>query len=167
MSSETKKTKKSTVIRYCIIILFAILLIGTAVYYVNRPLDFHVTISGIQAGTQSQENYILAKIDDAYYETDSSNDFSAMFAFDEWETSSTMPSGEPVLLLQFAELWVVEVYSDGQAAAYNGYAAMGEKSYAYYKIPDDAVRQVINYLEEKGITHELGDGTIGMETFKH
>lgn len=165
--SNINKTKKSTIMCYCILILVAILFVGAVIYYINRPLDSCVTISGIQNGTQNQGNSVLAKIGDEYYEIASTNEFTTMFSFDEWEKSSSTLSGEPVMLLQFAELWVVELYSDGQVAAYNGYAALGKKSYAYYKMPESAVEQVISYIEEKGISHEYGDGTIGMATFKH
>lgn len=142
-------------------------LIAFIISHNNRPLDSSVTISGIQAGVQAQENYILAKVGDSYYETASANSFSTLFLFDEWKVAQAIPAEGPVVSLQFAELWVVDIYSDGTVAAYNGYAPRKYQESAYYIMPEVAVAEIIAYLEETATPHYLGDGTIGQSTFRH
>lgn len=151
----------------CIIGIVILLLVAVLVTYLTCPLDYCVTISGIRNGSQSQNNSILAKIGEAYYEIDSTVEFAEHLAFSEWEEIAYKPSGDPVILLQFAELWVVEMYDTGYVAAYNGYASIGKRSSAYYKVPANVAKLVICYFENNGTNHELGDGTIGLTSFKH
>ena len=149
------------------IFLFMFIIFGVIVFELIKPLDSCVTVSGIHSRVQNQDNYyILARADGAYYETYPSDDFATLFSFDDWECTNSL-SGELLLSLEFAELWVIDFYSDGQAAAYNGYAGIGKKAYAYYNIPDYIANRVIDYLEENGIQHEFGDGTIGLGSFNH
>ena len=151
----------------CMFGVVILLLVVALAAYLTRPLDYYVTISGIQDGSQCQNNSILAKIGDAYYEINATVAFAEQLAFSEWEEISDKPSGEPAILLQFAELWVVELYDTGYVAAYNGYASIGNRSSAYYKIPENVAKLVICYFESNGIGHKLGDGTIGLTSFNH
>lgn len=168
MNKEIRKTKMFNYIAFGIVIALALVIAGTVIEFINRPLDSYVTVEGIQMGTQTHENYVLAKSGDSYYETDPSDEFAALFQFEEWEMISVPPEGEPLLSLQFAELWVVDIYSDGRVAAYNGYAPSTRcKDSACYSMPTEAVAQVIEYLEKNAIEHEMGDGTITRATFNH
>lgn len=136
--------------------------------FLNRPLDAYVTVEGIQTATGMPRNAILAKAGNCYYEMDTSDEFAALFQFENWELVSKAPVEEPVLTLQFAELWVVHFYEGGQAAAHNGYASeTRSKGSAYYEIPSKVPQKVIDYLKENAIPHEFGDGTIGIATFRY
>lgn len=70
-----------------------------------------------------------------------------------------------MLVLRFAEAWIVEFYADGTVAAYNGYASGGTKEDAYYVIPSHIIKNLISYIDTNGIPHELVDGAISTSTF--
>lgn len=168
MNKEIRNAKMFNYIAFGIVILLWVAIIGAIIGFINRPLDSYVTIEGIQMGTQTHENYILAKTGDSFYETDPSDEFAALFEFEEWKMVSSAPSGDSVLSLQFAELWVVDIYSDGLVAAYNGYASSTRcKDSAYYSMPAEAVEKIIEYLKQNGTLHKMGDGTISEATFNH
>ena len=51
-----------------------------------------------------------------------------------------------MLVLRFAEAWIVEFYAAGTVAAYNGYASGGTKEDAYYVIPSHIIKNLISYF---------------------
>ena len=148
-----------------IVSILVILLLVALLAYLNRPLDDCITVDGIENGIQN--NSVLAKVSDCYYEIPASTGFSALFQFENWKSASTLSAGEPVLTLQLSELWIVEFYDDGFVAAYNGYSSFGKKSCAYYNVGETVASQIVSYLEQNGVPHEMGDGTISSATFNH
>ena len=84
-----------------------------------------------------------------YYELQGNNNFSELFDFDQWQESDK-PDGEPVLILRFAEQFILEIYSNGYAAAHNSYAPGDEKSDAFYSIPQNTADNLIAYVEQFG-----------------
>ena len=165
MDKNIKRAKRFNYIVFAIVAILVIALIIAVVAFIFRPAVYTITIPGIQSNMETQT--ILAKVGDAYYQAEPKDEFVELFSFDDWEQISTVPAGEPVLLLQLAELYVIEFYADGQVAAYDGYSPIGYKSYAYYAIPGNTVDQIINSLQENGTIHQYGDGTIGSSTFNH
>lgn len=143
--------------------ILVILLLVVVLAYLNRPFDDCITIEGIKVGIQNSS--VLAKVSDFYYETSASTDFSAVFQFENWKTVSTLPEGAPVLTLQLAELWIIEFYDNGFVAAYNGYSAIGKKASAYYDVGEAVAGQIVSYLQQNGVPHKMGDGTISQATF--
>ena len=149
------------------ITLLLTLIAATAVAIMGfafRQLDESITVEGLQAAARNTD-YILAQADDRYFEVRGTEDFSALFAFGQWQRQMQAPTGEPVLVLRFAEAWIVEFFSDGTAAAHNGYAASGTETDAYYSVPAQVSAELIAYLETHGVPREFGDGAIGMGTF--
>lgn len=143
--------------------ILMMLLLGALLMYCNRPLDDYITVGGIKAGIEN--NSVLAQISGFYYETSASTDFSAVFQFENWKTVSTLPEGAPVLRLQLAELWIIEFYDNGFVAANNGYSAIGKKASAYYDVGEAVAGQIVSYLQQNGVPHKMGDGTISQATF--
>ena len=139
------------------------LLLVALLTYCNRSLDDYITVGGIKAGIEN--NSVLAQVSDFYYETSASTDFSAVFQFENWQTVSTLPDGTPVLTLQLAELWIIEFYDNGFVAAHNGYSAIGKKASAYYDVGEAVAEQIVSYLQQNGVPHKMGDGTISQATF--
>lgn len=135
-----------------IILLFAVGL----VLWKDRPLDYHVTIEGIQERTQSS---VLARVDGSYYIINKADEFSALFQFKDWKLVSTAPKGEPIFSLHLEELWTVDFYSDGSVAAHDGYTlGLRYRGSAYYTIPSNVPQDIVRYLEENGVLQELGEG---------
>lgn len=152
-------------------ILFAVLLFALVViivfagmHFAFKPLSNSVTIDGLQAAAE-ETDYILVKSDDAYFEIQGTIEFSTLFEFDEWQQQKEEPTGEPVLVLRFAEAWIVELFAEGTVTAHNGYASGGTKQDACYVIPSHVADELIAYIGTHGIQHELGDGTISASTF--
>ena len=145
--------------------VLAILLFIAMLAYFNRPFDDCITVEGIEVAIQS--NSVLAKVSNSYYEVSASTDFSAVFQFDNWKSVSSLPNSESVLTLQLSELWIVEFYDGGFVEAYNGYSAIGKKSRAYYDVRETVAGDIVSYLEQNGVPHEMGDGTISPATFNH
>lgn len=146
--------------------LLGICLVGVAVSFLFRPLNDKITIDGLSDAAASND-YILVKAEEEYYELQGSEAFAALFDFGAWQQEKQAPTEEPVLILRFAELWIVEFYSDGMAAAYNGYSAPEETSEAYYSLPPQVMGDLTAYIQQYGEAHELGDGAIGASTFRH
>ena len=152
-------------------ILFAVLLFALVViiafagmHFAFKPLSNSVTIDGLQTAAE-ETDYILVKFDDAYFEIQGTIEFSTLFEFDEWQQQKEEPTGEPVLVLRFAEAWIVEFFAEGTVTAHNGYASGGTKQDACYVIPSHVADELIAYIGTHGIRHELGDGTISASTF--
>lgn len=143
--------------------------------YTMRPYDDRITTAALEAETQTCD-YILAQVNDSpnsepdvfsYYEISGDTDFSELFAFGDWSISKTVPQGTPAVVLHFAEAWDLELYPDGTAWAWNGYARLGTKSDCYYTFSADTLDSISAYMEEYAIPHTLGDGAISIGTFHH
>jgi hypothetical protein len=104
-----------------IIGLLIVVAVGSAVLISRssgRIVSSDITVEGIKSGTEKQDNYILAKVKDRYYEIAPSTDFMKTFLFDEWEITDGVPfDGEVVISLQFAELLVVDRLCPGSDGA--------------------------------------------------
>lgn len=164
---ELKKFKKIICITFSGVLLLVIAGVMIFVNH-NNSVSPNITISGIQSATASQENYILAKVEEKYYEISSSNEFSQLFLFKKWKNIKEITQGIDVIIsLRFAELFVIDIYENGMIAAYDGYAPREYRSLAYYEMPTSAIESIVTFFEENAIRHELGDGTISNSTFIH
>lgn len=143
--------------------------------YTMRPYDDRITTAALEAETQTCD-YILAQVNDSpgseptvfsYYEISGDTDFSGLFAFGDWSISKTVPQGAPGVVLHFAEAWNLELYSDGTAWAWNGYASLGTKADCYYTVSADTLDSIVAYMKEYAIPYTLGDGAISIGTFLH
>ena len=143
--------------------------------YTMRPYDDRITTAALEAETKTSD-YLLAQVNDSsssepavfsYHEISGDADFSKLFAFGDWSISKTSPQGTPAVVLHFAEEWNLELYSDGTAWAWNGYASLGTKSDCYYTFSADTMESIIAYMKEYTIPHTLGDGAISIGTFHH
>lgn len=146
--------------------LLVFCLAGTAVLGFSKPLDDQITVDGL-SGAASGCQYILINAENSYYELQGTDAFADLFDFDAWQQGNKASLENPMLTLRFAESWILELASDGTAAAYNGYASAQEQSEAYYSVPPQTVEKLLAYIEQYGEPHELGDGTISSSTFHY
>lgn len=155
--------------RFIVLLIVAVVVVIVLISRFNcRAVSPNITVTGIKSGTETQDNYILAKVEDKYYEIAPSTNFMQVFLFDEWENVSEISAEVDVVIsLQFAELLVIDIYENGMIAAYDGYASRKYKSFAYYAMPVTAVETICDFLEENASSHEFGDGTISNSTFRH
>lgn len=165
METEIKRAKRFNYVVLTIVILFWAVVIGVMVYHSSKPLSDSVTVSALKMQTSEENDCILAKIDEEYYQMSASDDFGGLFGFDSWELVSKGADGEKIITLRFGELYYLDIYDNGYAAAYNEYASSKTVPEACYLIPADTADSVITYLRQYGIPRELGDGMIGMGTF--
>ena len=167
MDKEIRKAKIFNYVALGIVCLLVIAVISFIIYQKTKPLSDSVTVEHLKMETSETNSYILAKISDEYYETNASDEFGSLFAFDDWKLISNKPDGELCISLRFAEQYILEIFDNGYVAAYDGYAPRKTVSYAYYTIPEHVANSVTSYLRQNGIPHEIGDGAIGMGTFNH
>ena len=158
------KIKKKYIVFAVLLFVLVVIIALVVIHFTFKPLDSSITIDGLQTATE-ETDYILVKTDDKYFEIEGTLEFSTLFEFDEWQQQKEEPAGEPVLVLRFAEAWIVEFFADGTVTAHNGYASSGTKQDAYYVIPSHITDELIAYIGKHGIQHELGDGTISTSTF--
>ncbi len=149
----------------CVILLITGLIAIIIIPLLNKPINSLITISGL-SNEAASNSYILAATGQNYYELQGNNNFSELFDFDQWQESDK-PDGEPVLILRFAEQFILEIYSNGYAAAHNSYASGDEKSDAFYSIPQNTADNLIAYVEQFGKPHQFGDGSISASTFNY
>ena len=83
-----------------------------------------------------------------------------------WMVTDTKPSGDAAVTLRFAEGWLLALYPDGRAAAYDIYAAPDTQGQCFYQLPEDVSAAVSDFLAENGTPRTLGDGAIGAGTFQ-
>ncbi len=150
-----KKIGKILAVGLCLCVL-----IGAALY-LFRPYADAVTLEHIKHGVGGG---ITAQIGEDCYRLSPSAAFAEVFAFEEWEQVKSKPDGVPLVQLCLAEEWVIELYGDGKAAAYYGYAPLKTKDTAYYHVSTDSVAAVVVYMEEKG---ELQSQAFSASHFRH
>ena len=170
LKSETKKAKWNILI--CFFAILLLMIIGVAIFYHNNNFSQNIsptiTVRGIQEATETQDNYILAKIEEKYYGISPSKEFSQLFLFEKWKNIKEINKGlDVVISIRFAELFVIDIYKNGLIAAYDGYAAKEYSSVAYYEMPISTVESIKKFFEENANRHKFGDGTIGFSTFAH
>jgi hypothetical protein len=158
------KIKKRHILFAVLLLVLVVIIAIAVIHFAFKPLNSSITIDGLQTATE-ETDYILVKIDDTYFEIQGTPEFSTVFEFHTWQQQQHHTTGEPVLVLRFAEAWIVEFFSDGTVTAHNGYASRGTKEDAYYSIPSYITDELIAYINAHGVQHELGDGTIGTSTF--
>ena len=158
------KIKKKYIVFAVLLFVLVVIIALVVIHFTFKPLDSSITIDGLQTATE-ETDYILVKTDDTYFEIEGTLEFSTLFELDEWQQQKEEPAGEPVLVLRFAEAWIVEFFADGTVTAHNGYASSGTKQDAYYVIPSHSTDELMAYIGKHGIQHELGDGTISTGTF--
>lgn len=167
---ELKKYKRFIFMLITIVLLIVVAIVTLVLIprFYGRSVSPNITVAGIRSGTETQDNYILAKVEDKYYEIVPSTNFMQVFLFDEWENVSEISAeADVVISLQFAELLVIDIYENGMVAAYDGYASRKYKSFTYYAMPVTAVETIGDFLEKNASSHEFGDGTISNSTFRH
>lgn len=139
----------------------------------SKPHDGSITTDALEAAVQTGESILVRAAEQptsetpsyTYYECSGTTELSDLLHFDDWSVSETAPQGTPVLVLRFAEAWLLEIYSDGTALAHNGYAVSGAKSDCCYSLSSGIPDAVISYMKNHAILHVLGDGTISASTF--
>lgn len=132
-------------------VIIGLCVAAAIVLYISRPYSEAVTISGIERGAHYGA---LVKSGGVYYELQASDSFVELFAFDEWKPTRKKTYGNPAIMFRFAEEWIVEIYSDGVALAYYGYASGKQKSSAYYTAPVKIIEALSSYVEENGTQKE-------------
>ena len=165
-----KKYKRFIFMLITIVLLIVVAIVALVLIprFFSRSVSPDITVAGIRAGTETQDNNILAKVEDKYYEISPSTNFMQVFLFDEWENVDEISAeADVVISLQFAELLVIDIYENGMVAAYDGYASHNYISFASYAMPVTAVETIGDFLEKNAILHEFGDGTISSSTFRH
>lgn len=158
------KIKKKHILSAVLLFALVVIIVLSVIHFAFKPLNSSITIDGLQAATE-ETDYILIKTDDTYFEIQGTPEFSTVFEFDTWQQQKEETTGEPVLVLRFAEAWIVEFFSDGTVTAHNGYASSETKEDAYYSVPSYVTDKLITYINAYGVQHELGDGTISTSTF--
>lgn len=159
--------------RIFFIVLFAVAILALSIvflFFFHRPYDERVTVSCLSSVTTS-EDYILAAVSDgtssklSYYEISGCDEFSSLFSFQDWSITNVEPEPSPLVVLRFAEGWILELYANGLAVAHNGYATRHTQSECFYSFPSDSTTTLTTYLSTFGQPHYLGDGTISTSTF--
>ena len=136
----------------------------------SKPYDDAVTLT---AAANAEE--ILAAISSqlgsetvtGYCAVPGSRELADALDLNAWTVTDAKPSGDAAVTLRFAEGWLLALYSDGPAAAYNSYAAPDTQGQCFYRIPENVSAAVSDFLSEHGAPHTLGDGSIGAETFQY
>jgi hypothetical protein len=159
---EKMKKKYIPCILFLAIAVVGILVAGRILF---PTVDESITIEGLQKAVTETES-ILIKSGDAYFAMQGTEDFSAVFSFDQWEKENAVPTGEAVLIFRFAESWILELYPGGAASAHNGYASKGKKQDAAYRIPDSVSKDLTAYISSHGMPIEAEEGIIGAGTFQ-
>ena len=139
----------------------------------SKPYDDAVTVTALADAAANTEE-ILAAISTqlgsetvtGYCAVPGSRTLADTLDLNAWTVTDTKPSGDAAVTLRFAEGWLLILYSDGQAAAYNSYAAPDTQGQCFYQLPEDVCAAVSEFLSENGTPHTLGDGAIGAGTFQ-
>ncbi|MBR4108956.1 MAG: hypothetical protein IKK41_01345 [Oscillospiraceae bacterium] len=100
----------------------------------------------LQIEGSSEVYYVLEEVNE---------EFVSLLAVEQWSRQLRKPSGKEMLIFCSggSPHWVF--YSDGSVGAYAPHWVRGKKQ-LYYKIPNDVVDRLIDYISSNGIVREYG-----------
>lgn len=124
--------------------VLALLCVLMAAWALRRPVSGAVTPEGLRANLESA----YAKLGNECWHVQ--EDLSAVLTLDAWEMEKGQPAGEPGLVLQLAECYLLEFYPDDRAVAYYGYASSLEQNYQTYRVPDGTEEALTAWVLEHG-----------------
>ncbi len=139
----------------------------------SKPYDDAVTVTALADAAANTEE-ILAAISTqlgsetvtGYCAVPGSRELADALDLNAWTVTDTKPSGDAAVTLRFAEGWLLALYPDGRAAAYDTYAAPDTQGQCFYRLPEDVSAAVSDFLAENGTPRTLGDGAISAGTFQ-
>ena len=156
-------------LRFLPAILAVFLLAGCG----SKPYDDAVTLTALADAAPNTEEILAAISSQLGSETvtgfcavPGSRTLADTLDLNAWTVTDTKPSGDAAVTLRFADGWLLVLYPDGRAAAYNAYAAQDTQGQCFYQLPEDVCAAVSDFLSENGTPHTPGDGAIGAGTFQ-
>ena len=139
----------------------------------SKPYDDAVTLTALADAAANTEEILAAISSQLGNETvtgccavPGSRELADALDLNAWMVTDTKPSGDAAVTLRFAEDWLLALYPDGRAAAYDIYAAPDTQGQCFYRLPEDVSAAVSDFLAENGTPRTLGDGAIGAGTFQ-
>ena len=139
----------------------------------SKPYDDAVTVTALADAAANTEEILAAISTQLGSETvtgccavPGSRELADALDLNAWTVTDTKPSGDAAVTLRFAEGWLLALYPDGRAAAYDTYAAPDTQGQCFYRLPEDVSAAVSDFLAENGTPRTLGDGAISAGTFQ-
>ena len=90
-----------------------------------------------------------SKLDGTYYQLTGTVEFESLFQTGQWSDGDAFSLSDAPVAIRFADQYLLFL-NGAQAAVYNGYAAEGHASTAYYALPAGVTEAVQAYLLERG-----------------
>ena len=118
------------------------------------PVSEMVTIGYLE---QTVQGAGLALCGDTVYEFEQPHSLDALCMFHTWQeaqvsrqTGKPADAGEFLLSIKIGDLYELAFYGNGFAYAYYGYASYNVQDHAWYSVPEDVARELIEYIEDNG-----------------
>lgn len=156
MEQQIKKAKR---FNYIVFTLAAALLIALAVGIIaelNKPYDPSIKADGLTTALQGKQ--ILTKAGASFYKLDGSAALTDLFRFSEWKKCDRFNPADEAATFHLAGQYSLTLYTDGHAAASNGYAAKGKRGSIWYEVPGDISKAVKDYVEAHGTKIDFEEG---------
>lgn len=131
--------------------LLMILLAGLLIFAFHKtaPLPPDDTLAPSQAAYYLHQAPLLCKLDGTYYQLTGTVEFESLFQTGQWSDGDAFSLSDAPVAIRFADQYLLFL-NGAQAAVYNGYAAEGHASTAYYALPTGVTEAVQAYLLERG-----------------
>lgn len=156
MEQQLKKAKR---FNYIVFTLAAALLIALTVGIIaelNKPYDPSIKTDGLTTALQGKQ--ILTKAGASFYKLDGSAALTDLFRFSEWKKCDRFNPADEAATFHLAGQYSLTLYTDGHAAASNGYAAKGKRGNIWYEVPGDVAKAVKAYVEAHGTKIDFEEG---------
>ena len=116
--------------------LLMILLAGLLIFAFHKtaPLPPDDTLAPSQAAYYLHQAPLLCKLDGTYYQLTGTVEFESLFQTGQWSDGDAFSLSDAPVAIRFADQYLLFL-NGAQAAVYNGYAAEGHASTAYYALP--------------------------------
>lgn len=133
--AELNKAKRNLAILYglmgIVLLAFLLVFLRFAVKTDNPELSCQTLTEKLE---QAEELYV--KLEDHLYSLPSSQEVTALFS--SMKKTKTRPAEDaPWITIHFGELYEFYIYQGGLVEGFDGYAATGKKTSAFYQAPPD------------------------------
>ena len=126
-------------------------LIGGGLWYANRPVSEILAPERLEAQLASGGMVLLG---DTVYETESGCDLSQFVDISRWDLEKPGDVGKRILTVQLGDEYEMAFYENGWIKAYDGYAGWHVRGTVWYKVTEQDLEEMIEYIQTNGSLKE-------------
>lgn len=150
---EVTRARRFILTSFTATVVILATIVGFALIWENRPISPSLTLDNLEQALYNDGYQIL--LGDTCYLLKEGSPMIDLCRFSEWRQEA--PNTEPrrILTIRMAEAYELALYEGGWAKGYDGYSSSKYRETVWYKVPDDSVSAVSDYVREAGTVQEM------------